>query len=92
MPSLAGTGALTRLALRRDRIVLPAWLYLLTAPVASTAVSFKPLYPTAAGRAALRRHRATTRRCALYGRLYGDSLGALTTWRIGIIGAVGWPR
>ena len=27
---LAGTGALTKLAFRRDRIMLPAWVYLIT--------------------------------------------------------------
>jgi polyether ionophore transport system permease protein len=41
--TLAGTGALARLAARRDRIMLPAWLYVLTALVAGTAYSFKQL-------------------------------------------------
>jgi ABC-2 type transport system permease protein len=51
--SLTGTGELARLALRRDRYFLPAWLYVLTAVVASTAYSFKGLYPTGPERAAL---------------------------------------
>jgi ABC-2 type transport system permease protein len=82
---LAGTGQLTRLAVRRDRIGVPAALYVIVAAVTGTAYTFKKLYPTAAGRAAL----AATGEGNpafrfLYGRLYGDSLGSLTTWRYGI--------
>ncbi len=53
LAGVAGTGELTRLALRRDRIALPASIYVIVALVAGTAYSFKKLYPTAAGRAAL---------------------------------------
>src|SRR6185437_12468191 len=51
--ALAGTGELTRLAVRRDRIALPAAVYVIVALVAGTAYSFRKLYPTQAGRAAL---------------------------------------
>ncbi len=83
--ALAGTGQLTRLAVRRDRIGVPAALYVIVAAVTGTAYTFKKLYPTAAGRAAL----AATGQGNpafrfLYGRLYGDSLGSLTTWRYGV--------
>ena len=81
----AGTGQLTRLALRRDRIALPASVYVIVAAVAGTAYTFKKLYPTAAGRAALAaagEGNAALR--FLYGRLDGDSIGSLTTWRYGI--------
>src|ERR1019366_7745285 len=44
--TLAGTGALARLAGRRDRIMLPVWVYVLTALVAGTAYTFRKLYPT----------------------------------------------
>jgi ABC-2 type transport system permease protein len=82
---LAGTGELTRLALRRDRIALPACVYLIVALVAGTAYTFKKLYPTAAGRAALAATgEANPALRFLYGRLDGDSLGSLTTWRYGI--------
>ncbi len=50
---LTGTGELARLAARRDRIALAASVYVITAGVAGTAYTFKKLYPTAAGRAAL---------------------------------------
>jgi ABC-2 type transport system permease protein len=82
---LAGTGQLTRLALRRDRIALVATVYVIVALVAGTAYTFKKLYPTAAGRAAVAASGAGNPALRfLYGRLYGDSLGSLTTWRYGI--------
>ena len=81
----AGTGQLTRLALRRDRIALPASVYVIVAAVAGTAYTFKKLYPTAAGRAALAATgEGNPALRFLNGRLYGDSIGSLTTWRYGI--------
>jgi ABC-2 type transport system permease protein len=86
---LAGTGTLTRLAFRRDRIMLPAWVYLITVLVAATAYSLKKLYPTAAARAQLGvTAGANPALRFLYGRLNGSSLGALTTWRYGIWAAI----
>jgi len=88
--TLAGTGALAKLAGRRDRIMLPAWIYVLTALVAGTAYSFKKLYPTAAGRAqfaAAAGHNPSL--LSLYGPLYGNSLGSLTAWRYGGFAALG---
>jgi len=83
--ALAGTGQLTRLALRRDRIALPASVYVIVAAVAGTAYTFKKLYPTAAGRAALAATgEGNPALRFLYGRLNGDSIGSLTTWRYGI--------
>ncbi len=83
MRSLAGTGTLTGMALRRDRVMLVAWAYAVTALVVGTAYSFKKLYPTPASQ---QRFAATIGRgaafLALYGQLYGSSVGALTTWRI----------
>ena len=88
--SLTGTGELARLALRRDRYFLPAWLYVLTAVIASTAYSFKGLYPTGPERAALAASlRGNPSMTALAGPVYGDSLGALTMWKVGLAAAVG---
>jgi ABC-2 type transport system permease protein len=82
---LTGTGELTRLAVRRDRIALAASVYVITIAVAGTAYTFKKLYPTAAGRAALAATGGSNPALRfLYGRLFGSSLGALTTWRYGI--------
>ncbi len=86
---LTGTGALTRLAFRRDRIMLPAWVYLITVLVATTAYTFKKLYPTAAARAQLVVTGGGNPALRfLYGRLNGSSIGALTTWRYGIWAAI----
>ena len=82
---LTGTGQLVRLAVRRDRIALPAVSYVIAVLVAGTAETFKRLYPTAAGRAALAATGASNPALRfLYSRIYGDSLGSLTTWRYGI--------
>ena len=88
-PSLAGSGVLARLAARRDRIMLPAWLYVITIVVVSTGYSFKGLYKTPASRAAIASsisHNAAT--LALGGPLYGDSIGALTVYKVGAGSAV----
>jgi len=90
MTTLAGTAALTKLAFRRDRIMLVIWVYVLTAFVASTVYAFKGLYPTAA----VRIHFAVTAGrnpalLSLYGPMYGNSLGSLTAWRDAAIGGVG---
>jgi ABC-2 type transport system permease protein len=90
MTALAGTPVLVRLAARRDRILLPAWLYLLTAAVASTTYTLKKAYPTAADRAALAAgvgHNPSI--AAIYGAAYSSSLGGIAAWRIGLIAAAG---
>jgi ABC-2 type transport system permease protein len=82
--SLAGLRDLTKLAVRRDRVMLVAWLYVLTIVVVSTGYSFKGLYKTAAARQAFASgviHDATT--LALGGPLYNDSLGALVVYKVG---------
>ena len=82
---LAGTRDLARLAFRRDRIALPAGVYVITALVAGTAYTFRKLYPTAAGRAALAATGGTNPALRfLYGRIDGSSLGSLTAWRYGM--------
>ena len=89
MNALAGTSELTRLAVRRDRILLPVWIYLLTAIVASTAYSLKKGYPTAADRASLAAgvgHNPSI--AAIYGGAYSSSLGGITAWRAGLIAAI----
>ena len=88
MSGLAGTGVLARLALRRDRIMLPAWVYVVTALVAGTAWTFKRAY-SPAGRAQLLLSAGHNPALLfLYGRLYGTSVGALTAWRYGVWAAI----
>jgi ABC-2 type transport system permease protein len=87
---LAGTGELARLALRRDRIMLPAWAYVLAAALGEVAFSVRGLYPTAARRESLATSVAANPALAfLYGQLHGSSLGALTAWRYLAYGALG---
>jgi ABC-2 type transport system permease protein len=86
---LANTGALARLAFRRDRIMLPAWIYVITAAIASNSYSLNKLYPTAADRAQLAASGGRNPALVfLYGRLWGDSLGAVSAWRYGVWAAI----
>ncbi|MFB7667674.1 ABC transporter permease [Kitasatospora sp. NPDC056138] len=88
MNGLAGTGTLLRLALRRDRIMLPAWVYVLTAATLSTGYGLGRLYGTTTARvqfAAAMNANGSLR--ALYGTVYGAGLGGLTAWRMGAFGA-----
>ncbi|MFE2868662.1 ABC transporter permease [Embleya sp. NPDC059259] len=81
---LAGTGTLIRLALRRDRVLLPVWVSALAGTVSSVERSLEGLYGTTAERADLARDmNANGSLRALYGAVFGDSYGALTAWRIG---------
>jgi polyether ionophore transport system permease protein len=80
--TLTGARELTRLAVRRDRIMLLIWIYALTAIGASGGYALKLVYKTAASRAALIHsvhHDAAL--SFLYGQLHGSSLGAIAAWR-----------
>jgi ABC-2 type transport system permease protein len=83
--ALTGTGELARLAVRRDRIGLLAGVYVIVVALVGTAYTFRKLYPTAAGRAALAVTGGGNPALRfLYGQLHGDSIGSLTTWRYGV--------
>ncbi|MFI5860971.1 ABC transporter permease [Streptomyces sp. NPDC051546] len=82
---LAGTGTLLRLALRRDRVMMPVWILAVAALLLSLPASLASVYATPAERA----HLLTTLSAngslrALYGPAFGDSIGALTAWRGGV--------
>ena len=82
LTTLAGTGALTKLALRRDRIMLVIWIYAFAALAGASAYGFKKLYPTAAGReqfVVTSNHNGAL--LSIYGPFYGSSLGSFTAWR-----------
>lgn len=86
---LAGTGALLRLALRRDRVLIPAWVLALGVSVAAMGSSFEALYDTVAQRVELvgsMNSNGSMR--ALYGPVFGDSIGGLIAWRMAGLGAV----
>ncbi|MGA8114180.1 MAG: ABC transporter permease, partial [Actinocatenispora sp.] len=86
MSTLTGTGRLVRLILRRDRVLLPLWVLFIGVVPVSYVGSINGLFPTAVGRqhyADASAHNAGF--VALYGRLFGSSLGELVTWRAGFI-------
>ncbi|MYT30834.1 MULTISPECIES: exporter of polyketide antibiotics [unclassified Streptomyces] len=86
---LAGTGTLLRLALRRDRLMIPAWVLVLGLSVTAMGPAFASLYATAAERAGLAASmNASGSLRALYGPVFGDSLGGLVAWRMAGLGAV----
>lgn len=74
MNALVGTGALVRLALRRDRIMLPVWLAVFVLMAVSAAAGTIQLYPTAGswvGAAETWNHSESL--VALYGRVYDST-------------------
>ncbi len=88
--SLTGTGALVRLALRRDRVLLPVWAVVLVGSAASSASATADLYPTVASRlAAAQTINGTPALVALYGRIFDPtSLGSLALFKLSTLGPV----
>ncbi|MFE2284611.1 ABC transporter permease [Streptomyces sp. NPDC059443] len=82
---LAGTTALLRLALRRDRVMMPVWILAVASMVLAVPGSLESMYATAAERAALLATMNSNGALrALYGPVFGDSIGALTAWKGGV--------
>ncbi|MFF7868550.1 ABC transporter permease [Streptomyces qaidamensis] len=82
---LVGTGTLLRFALRRDRLMIPVWIAVTALMVLSMPGTLEGLYGTPAERAELIRQMETNSSLrAMVGPVFGDSLGALTAWRVGI--------
>jgi ABC-2 type transport system permease protein len=82
----SGTIGLLRLYLRRDRLVVPLWVLLLSIPLATVYVgSTEAVYPTPADRASLvATIMASPAQRALYGQVFNDSLGAVGIWKAGM--------
>ena len=82
----AGTTALLRLSLRRDRIVAPLWILLLSVPLATVYVgSISKVYPTEASRTGMVASiMASPAQRAMYGNVYNDTLGAVGVWKAGM--------
>lgn len=71
MSGYEGTGTLVRLALRRDRIMMPVWLLIFVVTAAGSAGATVSLYPTEQARAAAAQTtNASPALIALYGRIY----------------------
>ncbi|MGW0180512.1 ABC transporter permease [Nocardia sp. NPDC003345] len=81
-----GTLRLLRLYLRRDRIVAPLWILLLSLPLGGVYVaSIESVYPTAADRASFAATvLASPAQLAMYGPIYNDSPGAVGIWKAGM--------
>ncbi|MEV0121157.1 ABC transporter permease [Streptomyces sp. NPDC050703] len=85
----AGTGALLRLALRRDRVTAPVWVLVVAGIVLAMPGSLESVYATAAERSeAMESMNANSSMRAMYGPVLGDSIGALSAWRIGCYAGV----
>lgn len=86
MNGSAGTWQLIRLALRRDRILLPVWILGIGLFPAMISSSFRELYPDQAARQGLvDQMMATPSITALYGPIFSADLGALTNWRSNLL-------
>jgi len=89
MNTLVGTSRLIRFILRRERVRLSIWLLVLTLVPVQTANAFKALYPSEGSREQLVNTVATNPAfAALLGPIFGSSIGAVTAWRVGVIGSV----
>ncbi len=88
MSEFTGAGALTRFALRRDRLLLPIWVAVFVSTVVSSASATVGLYPTLQSRAqAAAAVNDIPALVALYGRVWDPrSLGALSIMKMSAFG------
>lgn len=89
MTATTGAGTLLRLAMRRDRILLPAWLSVLVLSAWSSAAATVELYPDVQSRVtAAEALNASSALVALYGRIYDvSSLGAIALLKMNGMGS-----
>ncbi|EWC62093.1 putative ABC transporter membrane protein [Actinokineospora spheciospongiae] len=83
---MTGTGALIRLALRRDRVLLPLWVLLLGFLPVGTVSTYEGLYPDAASRTTLNASSGDNPSIAvIYGKAFDlTTPGGFTAWRYGV--------
>ena len=84
--NFSGTLGMLRHYLRRDRVVLPLWVLLLSVPLATVYVgSILKIYPNESARAGfVASIMASPAQRALYGQVYNDSIGAVGIWKAGM--------
>jgi ABC-2 type transport system permease protein len=83
---MKGTWPLVRLILRRDRVIMPLWVVFLAVVPVSYIATIDGLFPTAAEKAQYAATSSTNAGfVALYGQLFGSSLGELVAWRAGFL-------
>jgi ABC-2 type transport system permease protein len=81
--TLTGTGTLLRLILRRDRVLMPIWVVGLAIPTILQALGTRELFPTPEQQMVYAETLRTPALVALYGPLFGTSIGALAATRAG---------
>jgi ABC-2 type transport system permease protein len=89
MSQLTGTLALTRFALRRDRVILPTWVAIIVASAVGSAQATIDLYPSVLSRVqASAAVNDVPALLAFYGRIWDPtSLGALSMMKMSAMGA-----
>lgn len=89
MSATVGQAQLTRLALRRDRVIVPLWVVIAAVVAGSSASAVADVYPTLADRLhAAAGVNATGSLVALYGPIYDPgSEGALALFKTATLGA-----
>lgn len=89
MNALAGTGLLTRLAFRRDRVAVPFWIYFFAITAIGTAYSSRAAFSTLAKRADFAASvNKNPSMLALYGPVQdAASVGSVGLWKVGGIAA-----
>lgn len=85
----AGTAALLKFGLHRERIPLAAWIYGVEIVLLSTLLTFANLYPDVASRSQFADSLAAQPAFAvLTGKVFDSSLGGLTAWRVTLLGSL----
>ncbi|MEV6416883.1 ABC transporter permease [Kribbella sp. NPDC051718] len=90
MNDFAGTSTLVRLALRRDRVLLPVWILVFVSMAAGSAKASIDLYPDVASRvSAANTSNSSPALVSLYGRIFDpSSLGELSLLKLTAFGAL----
>ena len=90
MSPYAGTGTMLRLALRRDRVMIPLWAVILAVSVSSSVAATKGLYPNELERAkAVQLLNDSPATLFMYGPIDDpNSLGAIGTFKFLAMGAL----
>jgi ABC-2 type transport system permease protein len=84
--SLTGTLPLSRLILRRDRILLPLWVLILAVIPSSYSSATASLFGTETARRAFAQGILDSpAQLAMLGPLFGTGVGPLTAWRSGLV-------
>ncbi|WP_433246326.1 ABC transporter permease [Streptosporangium sp. CA-135522] len=83
MNSLIGTGALIRLALRRERVMTPLWIALLVVMTVGQVKRYAQTFPTTQAIADFAAEMGGNRALIAFGgEIYSPTLGGMTVWKI----------